>query len=105
MKRYDFTAEDAEEKLTVEKHIWDGVCKGKYLPTKNFIFSVALAAQMSLGDVKNALLFAGYELDFTEVKDVVVSYLLAQKVFNPLMVEAALDEYKVRNLFLKKLEA
>ena len=105
LKRYDFTAEDAEEKLTVEKHIWDGVCKGKYLPTKNFIFSVALAAQMSLGDVKNALLFAGYELDFTEVKDVVVSYLLAQKVLNPLMVEAALDEYKVRNLFLKKLEA
>ena len=103
LNKYDFTAEDAEEKLTIEKHIWDGICKGKYLPTKNFVLSVALAAHMNVDDAKKALLFAGYELDFTEVKDVVVSYLLAQKVFNPVMVEAALEEYKVNNLFLKKL--
>ncbi len=104
LKKYDFTAEEAGEKLTVEKRIWDGICKGKYLPTKNFVFSVALAAHMNADDAKKALLFAGYEWDFTEVKDVVVSYLLTQKVFNPVMVEAALEEYKVRNLFLKKLE-
>lgn len=103
LKKYDFTNEDAEEKLTIEKHIWSGICKGKYLPTKNFVFSVALAAQMNAEDMKNALLFAGYELDFTEVKDVVVAYLLMQKVYNPVMVEAALKEYKVDNLFLKKL--
>ena len=104
LKKYDFTDEDAREKLTVDEGIWKRICSGRYAPTKNLLLSLALAAHMSVDDVKNALLFCGYELDFAEVKDVVIAYLLTQKVFNESMVEQALKEYKVGNLFLKGID-
>ena len=43
----------------------------------------------------------GYKFDYRTVKDVVIAYLLTQKVFNVDMIDAALKEYKVENLFLK----
>ena len=101
LKKYDFTNENALELLNVEESIWSGISKGKYAPTKNFLFSLALAAHMSYDDTVTLLGLHGYEFDYAIIKDVVVSYLLSQKVFNPLMVEAALKEYKVENLFLK----
>ena len=35
-------------------------------------------------------------------KDVVVSYLLKEKIFNEDMLQAAFEEYKIDNLFFKK---
>ena len=43
----------------------------------------------------------GYSFNFADVKDVIISYLLQQKVYNRGMIEAALQEYKVTNLFIK----
>ena len=101
--KYNLKLEDVAEELDVSDEIWKGICKGKYLPTKNLIFSLALTAHINIDDMKNLLVFCGYELDYAIVKDVVISYLVEQKVFNEGMRERALSEYKVRNLFIKEL--
>ena len=101
MKKYDFTDNDALENLTVDEEIWRGIRKGKFMPSKNLIFSIALAAQMSYDDAEALLALAGFEWDFAVVKDVILCYLFQQKVYNPAMREQALSEYKVTNLFLK----
>ena len=101
MKKYDFADKDALEALTVDEEIWRGVRKGKFLPSKNLVFSIALAAHMSYDDTEALLALAGFEWDFSVVKDVILCYLLQQKVYNVTMRERALTEYKIGNLFLK----
>ncbi len=100
LQKYGLSEETAGETLTLSKEIWQGICKGNYLPTKNLLFSLALTAQMSLSDATALLSLAGYDFDYAIPKDVVMSYLLHNKVFNAGMVEAALAEYNVRNLFI-----
>ena len=97
------TGPDAEaaEALSIENEIWRGIRKGAFLPSKNLIFSIALAAHMSFDDTQALLALAGFEWDFAVVKDVILCYLLQQKVYNASMIERALTEYKVSNLFLK----
>ena len=47
------------------------------------------------------LILAGYDFDYAVVKDVVIGYLLEQKAYNIAMREAAFNEYKITNLFLR----
>ena len=101
MAKYNTTPEKVGEDLAIAPEIWKKICKGSFLPTKNVLFSLALTAHLSLDDLKNLLTVCGFELDFTFEKDVVMSYLVGEKVFNPEMVKAALAEYKVDNLFIK----
>ena len=93
-------ATEAGELLSVDKEIWSGICTGKYLPTKNLILSLALTSQLGIEYTKDLLALCDYELDFTYEKDVVVAYLLEQKVYNRTMIDAALAEYKISNLFI-----
>jgi hypothetical protein len=93
-------ATEAGELLSVDKEIWSGICTGKYLPTKNLILSLALTSQIGIEYTKDLLALCDYELDFTYEKDVVVAYLLEQKVYNRTMIDAALAEYKISNLFI-----
>ncbi len=101
LAKYDFSDADGLESLVIDEEIWRGIRKNKYLPTKNLLLSLALAAHFSFDDTKNLLYLYGYGWDYSVVKDVVIGYLLQQKVYNPAMREAALSEYKVDNLFLK----
>ena len=100
MEKYKISETEAGESLAVDKEIWTGICKGKYAPTKNLIFSFALTSHLPMEDMKNLLFINGYEMDYTQPKDVVVSYLVGTKVFNRPMIDAALAEYKIENLFL-----
>ena len=97
---YNLTAEQAGECLSIDKEIWRGICKGKYLPSKNLIFSLALGTHMNFEDLENLLAVCGYELDYAVPKDVVIAYLINNKVYNSEMRKAAFAEYKVDNLFL-----
>ena len=90
------------EELNVDPKIWKQICKGNFMPTKNTVFSLALTTNLSLDDAEDLLLVCGYEMDYKIVKDVVISYLLSQKVFNRPMIDVAFLEYKVENLFLKE---
>ena len=78
MKKYDFTDAEAAEALSIDEEIWRGIRKGKFLPSKNLIFSIALAAHMSFDDTQALLALAGFEWDFAVVKDVILCYLLQQ---------------------------
>ncbi len=102
LKKYGLSEEETGKQLSVSEEIWKGICKGKFLPTKNLIYSIALTAQISMEDTQALLALCGYELDYAIVKDVVISYLLSNKVYNGGMISAALEEYKVRNLFIKE---
>ncbi len=101
LKKYGFTEEQALEKLDIPAEVWKKICKGKFLPTKNLVFSMALALQMSMQDTQTLLTLSENYLDFTIPKDVVVTYLLNNRVYNSGMIEAALKEYKIINLFIK----
>ena len=87
--------------LTITKEVYTNVEKGKWLPSKNLVLSIALMAGLSLEETTKMLALCGEAWDFTYEKDVVTVYLLRQKVFNKEMIKAAFDEYKVRNLFIK----
>lgn len=102
LAKYNLTADEVGKELNISQEIWNKICKGAFLPTKNTVLTIALTAHISLEDTKNLLAVCGYELDFAIVKDVVIAYLLTQKVYNALMIEAALAEYKVTNLFFAK---
>lgn len=99
--KYKLTDEEVLQNVNVSAKVWNGILRGKYLPTKNLIFSLSLVGRLCFEDVQTLLNLCGYELDTTCVKDVVLSYLLQEKVFNPTMIARALAEYRVDNLFLK----
>lgn len=102
LARYNLSAEEAGEALAVDKEIWKGICTGKYMPTKNLVLSLALTAQFSMDETTNLLAVCGAEWDYAIEKDVVITYLLQNKIFNRGMLDYALNEYKVTNLFIKE---
>ena len=101
LEKYGISEADAHEALDVSNEIWKGILKGNFEPTKNLLYSLALTAQFSYDDTCALMRLCGYSFNFADVKDVVISYLLQQKVYNRGMIEAALQEYKVTNLFIK----
>ncbi len=100
LKKYGTSAESGVEGLVIDKEIWQKICKGRFLPTKNLLFSMALCLQTSWEDLTLLLRACDCEIDYACPKDVVVSYLVKNRVYGAGMVEAALSEYKIRNLFL-----
>lgn len=102
LNKYGLTVQSVAEFLEVDGETWKKIVKGSYRPTKNLMFSLAIAARMSLDDLGEMLLLCDQILDYTEVKDTVIAYLLSRSIFNPPMVRAAFEEYKVSNLFLRE---
>ena len=100
LKNSSVVAEEAANGLTIDDKIWKKILKGAYLPTKNLIFSLALTANLEYADVKQLLQGIGAAFDYTVVRDTVVAYLLFKKITNPEMKKAALEEYRVKNLFV-----
>ena len=101
LAKYGVSETEALENLNIPEEIWKGILNGKFEPTKNLLYSVALTSQFSYADTCALMRICGDEFNFADVKDVVVSYLLQQKVYNRGMIDAALNEYKVTNLFIK----
>ena len=101
LEKYGLSEQDVLENLTVSEEIWKEILKGNFEPTKNLLYSLALTAQFSYADTCALMNLCGYSFNLADVKDVVISYLLQQKVYNRGMIDAALAEYKVTNLFIK----
>ena len=99
--KHGLSAQEAGEGLDISEEIWTNICKGKFLPTKNLIFSLALTAQFTFEETEMLLLLCNENFDYSFVKDTVIAYLLNNKVYNPGMIDAALQEYKISNLFIK----
>ncbi len=100
LDKYNIPLQEAFNNVNIAEEIKTGIIKGIYQPTKNLIFSLALTLHFSYEDTKNLLELCGEEFYYTEVKDVIMAYLLQQKVYNRGMIDAALAEYKVSNLFI-----
>lgn len=100
LNKYSLSAQDAKNELTIDEKTWARICSGLYLPTKNLVFSLALTARFSYEDTVGLLGMYGMEFDYTLEREVVISYLLKQKVFNQDMVKSAFEEYNVSNLFI-----
>jgi len=98
---YKINPLEAGEELAIDKEIWNGLCKGKFKLTKNTIFSIALTSYFTFEETKKLLSLCDYGFDYTVVKDVVIAYLLQNKIYNRPMIDSALAEYKVENLFIK----
>lgn len=104
LAKYNLTEAEAGKLLDIGSVSWLRICKGRYRPAKNLVFSLALTAHISLEDTLALLSVCGFDFDYSLVKDTVVSYLLAKSIFNADMVRSALEEYKVENLFIGKLQ-
>ena len=98
---YNVNAQEVLQELNLSKEIWNNIRIGKFAATKNLILSIALVAQLSFEDTTELLNISEYEWDYAQQKDVVVTYLLQQKVYNREMIDSALKEYNIENLFLK----
>ena len=90
------------EELDISAEIWKNIWLGKFAPTKNLVLTIALVAQLSFEDADELLAVSGNLWDYSIPKDVVVVYLLQNQMYNHEMIEAALNEYKIENLFFKK---
>lgn len=101
LQKYGISFAEAGEQLNISEEVWKGIEKGRFEPTQNLLYSLALTAQFSYDDTCALMRLCGYGFNFANVKDVVICYLLQQKVYNRGMIDAALKEYKVDNLFIK----
>lgn len=98
--RNNLTFEQCFQNVNVSQDVVKGLKKGKFLPTKNLMFSIALAEHFSEDDLTELMMVCYEDWDYAHQKDVVIRYLLEKRIFNEEMVKAALEEYKVKHLFL-----
>lgn len=96
------TAEEAGAKLDVAPKYWNKIVKGTLYPEKNTIFALALVTRMQWRDVVTLLAVCGFEFKEDDVRDIVVRYLIEQKLFNEDMRDACLAEYKLSNLPIRR---
>ncbi len=101
LDRVRMSEAEVGELLAIPEEVWKGICKGKFLPTKNLIFSLALVCHLTVEDVNVLFNACDIEWDFTIPKDVVLAYLLQTKIYGEEMIAVALAEYKIRNLFMR----
>ena len=101
LEKYKVQDEEVYAQVNIDQEIWIGIRKNKFQPSKNLLLTLALTLHFSYEDTHALLLLLGQDFNFEIVKDVVLAYLLQNKVYNRAMIEAALTEYKVENLFLK----
>ena len=90
--------------LEISPKVWKKILRGSFYPSKNLIFSLAISAHFNYRETKALLQICGYDFDFTEPRDVVLSYLLYRGVYNQTMVDAALAEYKLEPLLIKRAD-
>ena len=90
------------EKLDIEPRFWKRIVKGTLYPEKNTVLALALVCGMQWQDVLNLLAVCGFEFRGDEVRDVVVRYLIENRIFNERMRDDCLAEYSVTNLPIRR---
>lgn len=102
LRRAGETPESAGAKLAIEEKFWEMIVKGKVYPSKNTVLALALVCRFQQEDTNNLLAVCGMRLDDDSVRDVVVHFLLSQKIFNEEMRDRCLAEYKIENLPIRR---
>ncbi len=99
--RYRIDVCDLVKDLDIDPIIWKKILKGSFYPSKKLILTLGIVGHFTYREVKDLLTVCGYEFDFTNVLDVVLSYLFVKGIYNQTMVDAALKEYKIMPLMMK----
>lgn len=99
------TVESAGEKLDIVPNFWKKIVKGSLYPEKNTVLALALVCRMQTQDIRNLLSVCGFSLKEDDVRDVVVQYLLEQKIYNEAMRDACLSEYGIVHLPIRRASA
>lgn len=102
LKHSEETPESAGEKLDIDGKFWQKIVKGSLYPEKNTVLALSLVCRVSERDTADLLAVCGFSLEDTSVRDVVVDYLLTQKIYNEEMRDRALAEYKIENLPIRR---
>lgn len=102
LRRAGETVESAGNKLAIETKYWNMIVKGKVYPSKNLVLALALVCRLQQEDANNLLNVCGFRLEETSVRDVVMQFLLSQKIFNETMRDGCLAEYKIENLPIRR---
>ncbi len=102
LARCSETAESAGQKLSLQPEVWKGIVKGQYYPEKGTILALALVCRMSVQDAELLLDARGFALDRKNVRDVVVDFLLRQRVYSPVLRNECLREYAITGMCIKE---
>ena len=98
LARASETAESAGAQLAIEPRFWQMIVRGKVYHEKNTVLALALVARLQLQDVRLLLTACGFTFSDDDVRDVVVRYLIEQRIFNPAMRNACLAAYRIASL-------
>lgn len=98
LNAHKLSAEEAGERLNIQPKFWKKLLKGTLLPEKNTVLALALTCGFTARDTDNLFNACGFEFDDKSVRDVVVRFLLEQKVFSPELIFSCLREYRIDSL-------
>lgn len=104
-RKYSLDEKTFYKEIDMSEEVWRNIVKGKFYPTKNAIFAMALAGGFSHKDTATVLSSCMLSFDYESVRDVVVDYLLSYRVFNRGLIDEALKEYGVSCLPLRKRDS
>lgn len=102
LNAHKLTAEEAGRRLNIEPKFWKKLQKGTLVPEKNTVLALALTCAFTPRDTDNLFNACGFVFDDKSVRDVVVRFLLEQKVFSPDLIFACLREYKIDCLPIRR---
>ncbi len=102
LRRVNLTAEEVGERIAVEPRFWKRIVKGTLIPEKGTVLAILLVCGLNAREAENLFNACGYEFDDANVRDVVVRFLLEQKVFSPELRDLCLREYSVTSLPIAK---
>ena len=96
--KYGGNAAEVPARLGISEAVWQGICKGKYIPEKQLLFKAMLLYGFSREDGVLLMRLCGAYYDHECVRDVVVHYLISYRVLNEDMIARAFEEYRLRPL-------
>lgn len=85
-------------RLGLEEKLWQNVLKSYYIPEKVLLFKLGLLLGMRQEDFNALMKACNAYYDMEDARDVVVKYLMDYRVFNPEMISAAFDEFRIRRI-------
>ncbi len=104
-RKYSLDEKTFYKEIDMSEEVWRNIVKGRFYPSKNAIFAMALAGGFSHKDTSIVLSSCMLSFDYESVRDVVVDYLLSYSVFNRDLIDEALKEYRVSCLPLRKRDS
>lgn len=100
--RVRLSREEAGKRLSVEPRFWKKIAKGSLIPEKNTVLALILTCGLNAREAENLCNACGYSFDDKSVRDVVVRFLIEQRVLSPELREMCLAEYAVTSLPIAK---